>query len=193
MDKEETDFRKGISNEIFDDIFEVRMDRYTHAFNIRDYIVLWRGLDNLIFDLVDRPEFIHKMMERLTAISLDILEQLEEKGLLGQLQSTIHCFGAWTDELPQDSYNPHPKANDLWTYGMAQIFSNVSPQMHNEFEIEYAMRWYGNFGLAYYGCCEPLDTKMDIVCKLPNIRKVSMSPWTNMDRGAEAIGSDYVF
>ena len=127
------------------------MDRYTHAFNIRDYIVLWRGLDNLIFDLVDRPEFIHKMMERLTAISLDILEQLEEKGLLGQLQSTIHCFGAWTDELPQDSYNPHPKANDLWTYGMAQIFSNVSPQMHNEFEIEYAheMVWKLWLGLLW--------------------------------------------
>jgi hypothetical protein len=76
---------------------------------------------------------------------------------------------------------------------MAQIFSNVSPQMHNEFEIEYAMRWYENFGLAYYGCCEPLDTKMEIVRKLPNIRKVSMSPWSNMERGAEAIGSDYVF
>lgn len=28
---------------------------------------------------------------------------------------------------------------------------------------------------------------------IPNVRKVSMSPWTNQERGAEQIGRDYVF
>ena len=32
-----------------------------------------------------------------------------------------------------------------------------------------------------------------MIRKLPNIRKISMSPWVDVERGAEAIGRDYVF
>ena len=34
---------------------------------------------------------------------------------------------------------------------------------------------------------------MDMVRKLPNVRKVSMSPWVDVRRGAERIGGDFVF
>ena len=76
---------------------------------------------------------------------------------------------------------------------MAQIFSTVSPAMHDEFEIAYSARWYARFGLGYYGCCEPLDRKVDIIRKLPHVRKISMSPWVDVERGAERIGRDFVF
>jgi len=46
---------------------------------------------------------------------------------------------------------------------------------------------------VYYGCCEPLDLKMAQVRKIPNLRKVSMSPWVDEERGASEIGRDYVF
>jgi hypothetical protein len=81
----------------------------------------------------------------------------------------------------------------LWTCGMAQIFSSVSPGMHQEFELDYAVKWYARFGLVYYGCCEPLDNKIDIVRKIPHLRKISMSPWVNVEKGAERIGRDFVF
>jgi hypothetical protein len=76
---------------------------------------------------------------------------------------------------------------------MAQIFVSVSPAMHQEFDLDYAAKWYSRFGLGYYGCCEPLDAKLDIVQRLPNLRKISMSPWVNVERGAERIGRDFVF
>jgi hypothetical protein len=76
---------------------------------------------------------------------------------------------------------------------MAQIFAAVSPAMHQEFELDYAARWYSRFGLVYYGCCEPLDTKISIIRKVPHVRKISMSPWVNVEKGAEQIGPDYVF
>jgi hypothetical protein len=81
----------------------------------------------------------------------------------------------------------------MWTCGMAQIFSSVSPAMHQEFELDYMAPVYARFGLVYYGCCEPLDKKMDIVKKIPNVRKISMSPWVDVDAGAERIGREYVF
>ena len=34
---------------------------------------------------------------------------------------------------------------------------------------------------------------MDEVRMIPNVRKVSMSPWANQDRGADEISTDYVF
>ena len=55
-----------------------------------------------------------------------MLEQLEEKGLLGRDQALIHCTGAWTDELPAPGYDPgRPRARDLWTFGMAQILGRL--------------------------------------------------------------------
>lgn len=192
LNEAETKRREEIAHQAFDGFLEVRMDGFTPTFNIWDKIVEWRGVDNMLYGLMDEPEFMHKLMDKVTNISLDMLRQLEEKGLLSQPQATTHCAGAWTDELPQEGYNPRPKAKDLWTYGMAQIFSAVSPQMHDEFEIEYAKHWYDKFGLGYYGCCEPLDNKMHIVRKLPNIRKVAMSPWADINKGAEEIGKEYV-
>jgi hypothetical protein len=76
---------------------------------------------------------------------------------------------------------------------MAQIFASVSPAMHQEFELDYAVRWYSRFGLVYYGCCEPLHDKIDIVRRIPHLRKISMSPWTDVEVGAERIGRDVVF
>jgi hypothetical protein len=134
------------------------------------------------------------VMSRVTDAHFAMLDQLEEQGLLGHGQATIHCSGAYTDELPAEGFDPdHSRARDLWTSGMAQIFASVSPAMHQEFELDYANRWYERFGLVYYGCCEPLHDKIDIIRGIPHVRKISMSPWVDVEKGAERIGPDYVF
>jgi len=74
---------------------------------------------------------------------------------------------------------------------MAQIFSSVSPAMHKEFWLDYAESWFARFGLGYYGYCEPLHHKIHLIRVLPNVRKISMSPF--VVAGAEAIACDYVF
>jgi len=183
-----------LAREIFDGILDVRMQGALPGFAPWDSIVMWRGPDNMILDMVDRPAFMHQIIGRLTDAHLCMLDQLEEKGLLGFGQSTIHCTGAFTDELPAEGFDPQrPRAKDLWTSGMAQIFSTVSPAMHQEFELDYAARWYARFGLGYYGCCEPLDEKVDIIRNLPHVRKISMSTWVDVDKGAEQLGRDFVF
>jgi hypothetical protein len=64
--------------------------------------------------------------------------------------------------------------------------------MHWEFALKHEMRWLERWGLTYYGCCEPLDIKLDILRRIPNLRKVSISPWVNTDRAVNAVRSDYV-
>lgn len=182
------------AHDIFDGILEVHTQGALPGFAPWDLIVMWRSPEHMIMDLVDKSEFMHKIISRLTDAYLYMLDQLEEKGLLGNRQATIHCSGAFTDEIPAPGYDPKkPRAKDLWTFGMAQIFSTVSPAMHKEFEIDYAKKWFERFGLGYYGCCEPLDEKIDIIRELPNVRKISMSPWVDVEKGAERIGRDFVF
>ena len=77
--------------------------------------------------------------------------------------------------------------------GLAQMFSTVSPDVFWEFEVDYTGGICDRFGLVYYGCCDPLDGKMAETRLIPNVRKISMSPWVDEERGATEIGTDFVF
>ena len=46
--------------------------------------------------------------------------------------------------------------------------------------------------MIYYGCCEPLDKKIDILKKIKNLRKVSITPWANINLACEVMGSEFV-
>lgn len=193
-DEETTRQKEENVHDIFDGILTVRTHGFTPSFALWDAIATWRGAEAILYDLADRPEFTHELMTKLTNAYLAGLDQLEEKGLLDHHQNTIHCSGAHTDELPASGFNPDkPRAKDIWTCGMAQIFSTVSPAMHEEFELNYATKWYSRFGLVYYGCCEPLHDKISIIRKIPHLKKISMSPWVDIEKGAEQIGGDFIF
>ena len=188
------------AQEIFDDILNVcqgGVDTYGHAW---DMISTWYGVEESMLDIIERPEFIHKILQKTFAVLHDAMDQYEKLGLIDVGQPLIHCTGAYTDELPgfgnesqADLQSARNSTKNVWTYGAAQLFSMVSPDMHDEFEISYQQKWFARFGLGYYGCCEPLDRKINVIRKLPNVRKISMSPWTDMNLGAETMGGDYVF
>ena len=162
-----------------------------------DELIRWWGVQQALMDLVLRPELVHKVMNKLTAAYLAMLDQFEEKNLLA-LNNGNYRIGSgglgYTDQLPQENYNSNKiKTQDLWGCGAAQIFSSVSPDMHYKFALDYEIKWMKRFGLNYYGCCEPLDKKIDILKKIPNLRKISMSPWIDLELGAKNIGKDFVF
>jgi len=194
--KSETEKRLAMGYEIFDGILEVKPLGHAPYISLWDPISTWMNVEEALFTMIDKPEYIHQILGRMTDGYLAMLDQLEEQGLLinQESQSLIHCTGAYTDELPADGYDPEkPRCKDLWVFGLAQMLSTVSPDMFKEFEIDYAKRICERFGLVYYGCCDPLDLKMNEVRMIPNVRKVSMSPWANQERGASEIGKDFVF
>lgn len=193
-DAAETERRLSKAHEVFDGTLEVRPKGCDPYLSLWDPISTWVGVEKTLLYLVERPEYMHRLVGRMTEGYLAMLDQLEKQGLLCQPQPIIHCTGAYTDELPKEGYDPaRPRCRDLWMFGLAQILGSVSPRMFEEFEVAYASRICERFGLVYYGCCDPLDGKMSEVRKIPNVRKVSMSPWVNQERGAAEIGRDFVF
>lgn len=196
-DEDTTMYRYGRLSEAIGDILPVKIVGESTGYELGhtawDIISTYMNADNLLFALVDEPELMHAFAEKLTTIFQDTIRQYEEQNLLNADSAYCHCSSAASNELRQQSVDyQHVKAENVWGRGLAQILAAVSPAMHEEFEIEYAKRAMKPFGLVYYGCCEPLDKKIDIVKKIPHLRKISITPWADINRAAEAVGSDYV-
>ena len=53
-------------------------------------------------------------------------------------------------------------------------------------------RVFPYFGAIYYGCCDRLDDRLDIIEQLPKVRKISCSPWSDRERFAANLPGRYV-
>jgi len=193
-DAAETRRRMDFASWLFDKVMPLREEGFDPYLSIWDPIATWMSVEGALFGLVDKPEMMHAMVKRVADGYMIMLDQLEEQGLLCHSQALIHCTGAFTDELPAPGFDPSkPRTRDIWMFGLAQMFSTVSPAMFEEFEINYMLPIFERFGLVYYGCCDPMDGKMKEARKIPHLRKISISPWADRERGAGEIGRDYVF
>jgi hypothetical protein len=81
----------------------------------------------------------------------------------------------------------------MWGFSESQETVGVSPQMFAEFVFPYQLPILERFGLNCYGCCEPLDKRWHIVQQIPNLRRVSVSPWADLARMAEMLGDRYIY
>jgi len=198
VDHDATQRRFDEMSDLFGDILNVRK-RGVHGFGIAviDTFIQWRGIEKLMWDIVDRPQWLHRFFELITDSEIDAARQLEALDVLESNSGNDGVgsggLGA-TDELPGEDFDgSHVRLRDMWGFSTTQIFSEVSPAMHEEFAITYEAKFLDLFGLNCYGCCEPLDKKVDIVRKLPRIRRLSMSPFVDWVKGAEAIGGDMIY
>lgn len=182
---------------VYRDILPVRQVGIAGAwFSPWDRLVEMWGVERALIDLVDRPEMVNAAMERFVDAHLAMLDQWQALGLLARNDNNTRIGSGgygYTAELPGPTADPqHLLTQNLWGCATAQIFSEVSPKMHWEFALRHEMRWLERWGLTYYGCCEPLDRKLDILRRVPNLRKISVSPWNNLERFLQKAGSDYV-
>ena len=192
-----TEFCYQAMCKVYKDILPVQKQGQTHIwFTPWDYLIRWWGIQEAMMDMVLRPEMVNAAVERMVDAWMVELDQFEQLNLLSLDNNNTRVGSGgygYTSELPGPKYDPHHvRPRNMWGCSNAQIFSEVSPEMHWEFAIRHDMRWLNRFGLTYYGCCEPLDKKMHLLRRIPNLRKISVSPWCNLDRIVNEIGSDYV-
>lgn len=184
----------AFAREIFGDILSVKLRGSIIYYAPWDRISRYRGVEPILIDILDRPEFIHATMKRFTEFGLSTIDQMEKLDLLEYDSADLHCTPAWVDELPAPDYDSgHIRLKDVWLRSMAQMFSSASPAMQEEFDVEYLRPLAERCGLVYYGCCEPLHDRLDILKKIPNMRKIGVSSWADVRRSAEEIGGSYVY
>ena len=177
---------------LFGDILPVRkVGKKGTWFSPWDELIRWWGVEEAMIDLAMRPEMVNTVIAHLLDAYLCELDQWEELDLLTRNDDNTRIGSGgygYTDELPGEDLDPNPvRAGHLWGSAAPQIFSGVSPEMHWEFALRHEMRWLERWGLTYYGCCAPLDRKLGILRRIPNLRKISMSPWIDVARGVEEV------
>ncbi len=148
-----------------------------------------------MFDMIDNPELVHRIMAFERDAYLSMLDTLETDGLLSFNSDGAYVGSGgygWSDELPGARFDGAVRASDLWGHSESQETVAVSPEMFAEFVLPYQIPILERFGLNCYGCCEPLDARWHLVETIPNLRRISIAPRSDRAFMAEALGDRYI-
>ena len=197
-DEKTTMERYNLLTEIFHGIIPVKLfGSCRFKCTPMDQVISLTGIDAAMIYLAEEPNFIHELLDRYIETEISRIKQYEKLGIISSNNSFkavgSNCPG-YTSELP-----PSPesgigaKIGDIWGENADQIMTAVSPAMTKEFCFDHEKVWAEQFKLHSYGCCERLDNKLDLLkAAFPNLRKVSSSPYSDLEKAAEQLGNKYV-
>lgn len=198
VDLETTKKRLSAVTELFGDILPVQVHTVPICANPLGEAAGLRGIQQIMLDVYDRPEWLHQLMNFITEGILKMNDYLEKNNLL-TLNNRNHYNVSggilYTSELPAPDFDgKNIRLGDLWGFGNAQEFSEVGPAQHEEFTLNYEVRILERHGLNAYGCCESFTNKFEMLKKrAPKLRRVSVSPWCDVEVAAKELEDKYIF
>jgi hypothetical protein len=153
-----------------------------------EYAVRLRGIENLLFDVYDAPEFVHRLMG---AITDGLISYQKEREAAGDVSTAVSGFGHVPyDEAPESL---RKRLKGMWAYIHAQSSASLSPEMYAEFVHPSNCRLAELVGRAYYHGCEDLSRKCRTIKTLPNLRLFHISPWTPAEPVISELGSGFAY
>ena len=155
------------------------------------------GNQRLLYWAYDAPAALHQLMSYLLQDRIALFEYFQQENLL-DLNTDSQMAGprsyGYVSDLPEPGSRDKVMLKDLWAWAESQEFEMLSPSMYREFVLPYLAKLSEKFGLIYYGCCERVDDRLEmIIDAIPNLRSVSVSGWSNLARAAEIMGRRYVY
>jgi len=187
-----------LANDVLGDILEVRLAGvWWWSHGMTSDLIMLRGFEQVLYDMHDNAEGLHRLMAFLRDENLAKLDFLQNNGLLS-LNNGGDFVGTggygWSGELPAVGFDgERVRTQDMWGFSESQETIGVSPQRFEEFVFAYQLPILERFGLNIYGCCEPLDGRFDIIKRIPRLRKVTVSPWSDARGMAEKLGPEYIY
>ena len=179
----------AIAHELFDGILRVvpRAGLFWTSGLTWECIKL-RGLEQFMMDMYDDPEGLHALMAWLRDDQLQLMDQMENAGIVDSNSVCNHIGSGGiglTSRLPTadpqvQGYKQHVGFKGRWGLSESQETVGVGPEMFKDFILPYQAPIFARFGLLYYGCCEPLDQRLNLILPLaPNLHAISVSPWSD--------------
>jgi len=199
-DAEGTGKRADWVTEAIGDILPVMLVNQANPwiFTPTHWIVDYMTMEKMYFAMVDEPDAFHRLMQTIERDMIAFLRWQEENHLLflNNGNDFIASGGyGFSDELPKRQITGgRVLSTDIWGHLNSQESIGISPAMYAEFISPYYKRIAEQFGLLYYGCCEPVNRFWDSICKYPNLRKLSISPWCDEAVAGELLaGSNIIY
>jgi hypothetical protein len=196
VDFKMTDSVHQLAESIFGDLLSVRVKgMWWWTLGLTWPLINLRGIENYMLDFYLYPEYLHRLMEILRDGHMNKLDFLEANNLLPDNTDMYVGSGGfgYTTRLPQGDNTGKTRLKDMWGFCESQETVSVAPELFAEFVLPYQLPILERFGLNCYGCCEGLDERWEWIRKIPNLRRVSVSPWANEAKMAEQLGSQYIF
>lgn len=196
VDYAATDALLNQVSDLLGDILTVRLNtRWWWSFGMTWTLAQIRGLEQMMLDMIDNPDGLHQLMGILRDGNLAKMDFLQNNDLLSLNNDGTYVgsggFG-WTHELPQPDFDGKVRTCDMWGFAESQETVAVSPDMFGEFIFPYQLPLMERFGLNCYGCCEPVDTRWHVIKQAPNLRRISVSPWSSIPKMAEYLEDKYI-
>jgi hypothetical protein len=216
VDYERTARYKDMLEDIMGDILPVKLgniDPFIYEFNDGEFgdfgfngnfffgltwqVYRFIGNEGLLYWTYDNPEAIHRLMSYMVDDRIAMFEFMEREGLLA-LNTDNQMAGprmyGYVSDLPEAGSEEKVRLKNLWGWAESQESESISPAMYKEFVLPYLGQLSEKFGLVYYGCCERVDDRLNLIIDaLPNLRSVSVSGWSDVERTAELLADKYVF
>lgn len=198
VNRERTLTWKSFLEDHFGDILPIRLrGSYWWTTGLTWEAINLIGLEGLMLAMYDNPNGLHRLMTLLRNDFLHLLDWCESENLY-TLNNENDYIGSgsigYTTDLPKNGgANGEILTSDLWGLSESQETVGVSPRLFEEFIFPYQLPVIQRFGLSYYGCCEPVHSRIKIIKQIPNLRRVSVSPWCNQEVMADELGRSYIF
>ncbi|MBC8872940.1 MAG: hypothetical protein H8E44_26190 [Planctomycetes bacterium] len=196
IDWETTEGCVEIAKEVLGGILTVRLKGiWWWSLGLTWPAVTLRGLSNVMYDFVDHPDELKELLAIISKGHLEKLDYLEVNSLLALNNDGAYIGSGgygFTDELPQDDFDGRVRCVDMWGFTESQETVSVSPDMYEEFIFPYEKPIMDRFGLTCYGCCEPVHGRWHIVEGHHNLRRVSCSPWADVQKMAGYLEDKYI-
>jgi hypothetical protein len=199
VDRDATSQWGNFLEEHFGDILPVRRRAsYWWTTGLTWSLINLIGLETMMLAMYDHPQALHRLMAFLRDDFLNLLDWFEQENLLSLNNENDYTGSGtqgWTTELPRAGRQEGDPVGvaDIWGLSESQETVGVSPGMFEEFIFPYQLPVISRFGLSYYGCCEPVHTRWHVIKRIPNLRRVSVSPWCNEEKMAAELGRDYIY
>jgi hypothetical protein len=184
------------AHDLFDGILDIRLTgTWWWSLGVTMPAAFFRGLERMFYDFIDHPDEIRRLLGTISKGHLDKLDRLETEDLLSLNNDSTYVGSGgygYTNELPQPDFDGMVRTMDMWGFTDSQETVHVSPQMYEEFVFPAEKPIMERFGLTCYGCCEPLHSRWHIVKRHKNLRRVSCSPWADIEMMARFLEDRYI-
>jgi hypothetical protein len=139
VDEKATQLLFEKASELLDGILDVRI---IHSRLDGAHLTYWgaylRGLEQMMYDCVDRPKWFHRFMQFLSDAHIKHYRGLEaDDHIVNNSDNPANGICHICDSLPQPTNKKNLRLTDNWCRGDSQEFTLVSPRQWDEFVLQY--------------------------------------------------------
>jgi hypothetical protein len=174
-------------HDILGDVMPIQLvpiSGYANQATIANPATNLRGMETLMMDMILEPKRVHQLMQVMFKGAMNFLDAVEAAGnIVPNIDEPMFL----SDPLRPKPADGKYTLKDCWMAGNSQELDQVSPEMFEDFLLNYQKKIFERFGAVSYGCCENLTKKLDPVLEIPNLKIMVCSAWTDLELLVEKV------